>query len=212
MSGLFDLNLANLAKDYVPPPPSEQTYYQHIGQFIVAYAQAECVVHELARKLSGINEASARAVFHGMRGGDLKNRILAMVRLSKRSRKVKTDIENCLQHFDVIGTQRDKLAHRSTTYEGGTIKITNKITAKSMLEYEQDLFHATDLIAMYRDCLVISIRLRHIVNPALRRAADREFRQLLQKPWLYKLAQPKIQKKPSRESQMIAKLLSQQPA
>jgi hypothetical protein len=177
------LSLADLGKHYTPPPPSEKEYYEAIGQFIVAYAQAECVIHELARKLSGLKEDKARVLFAGARIGDIKTRILAMLRLSKRSKAVKDNLEACLRQFDVIGTQRDKLVHRSVNYESGSIKITNEMTAKSMLEYEQDLFSLADILGLHLDCLKISGRISHVTRPALRRAAGKDFLKVLHQPW-----------------------------
>ena len=201
--------LADIGKHYTPPPPSQQEYYQRVGEFIIAYAQAECVILELARKLSGLKEDKARVIFHGMRGTDLKNRILATIRLGNRSKAVKGDIESCLQHFDVIGMQRDKLVHRSVAYDGGTLKITNEMTAKSMLEYEQDLLSMADMLSMLVDCLKITIRLSHVSRPALRRDAPKDFVKTIHGPWLYKFVPPKTRKKPSHKALMIAALLNQ---
>ena len=165
-------------------------------------------MHELARKLSGLREDKARAIFGGLRLGDIKTRTLSVLRLSKRSPKIKAEIETCLQQFDVIGTQRDKLVHRSVEYDAGKIRITNEITAKSMLEYEQDVLSATDLLTLQIDCLKISIRLSHITNPKLRRAAKKSFLRSLHEPWSYKLVQPEIRKRLTR-TQLLAEAVRQ---
>jgi hypothetical protein len=202
------LSLANLGSHYTPPPPSEHEYYQRVGEFVVAYAQAECIIHELARKLSGLKEDKARAIFAGSRIGDLKTRILAMLRLGKRGKKIIDDVMACLHQFDVIGSQRDKLVHRYVNYESGSLKISNEMTAKSMLEYEQDLFGLNDLLCLQLDCLRLTIRLNHVANPRVRRYAARDFLINLHKPWFYKAVPPQIRKKPTRAAKEIAALLS----
>jgi len=208
MPGLFDLS--QQARSH-PPPPSEKDYYATIGEFIVSYAQAECLVNQLGRKLSGLKEDKARILFAGMRFGDMKSRILAMLRISKRTQKTKKEIEVCLQHLDVIGLERDKMCHRSFAYEAWSVRITNQLTAKSMLEYEQDLFSLGDLLAMQLDCLKITIRISHVINPALRREANKRFLHQIHGPWTYTPARQRTHKKGNRSPKTIAKLLLQQP-
>ena len=52
-------------------PESEPGYFAELGRMIAAYARAEAGVHVLARHLSRVPDAKARAIFGRMRLPDL---------------------------------------------------------------------------------------------------------------------------------------------
>lgn len=189
---------------------NEGPYYQAIGTFIVAYAQCECTVHELARKLSGLKDEKARILFAGMRIGDLTTRLRGLLHVSRWSNTTKKDIEDCLKQLDVVGLERDKMVHRYSNYEMGSITFSNEMTAKSMLSAEKDSFSMNDLTRLERDCLAINLRLTHVLRPTFRKIArlDPESLKRLHGSWWYKRF-PQSQKK-KRTRQRIAKALLHQ--
>jgi hypothetical protein len=194
-----------------PIPDPDTPYFEALGRFIVAYAGAEVAVHQLARKVSGLKDRRARVLFAGMRIGDVTTRMRALVRLSNRAPKIKNNIESCLAQFDIIGTQRDKMVHRWTSYSGGALSVTNILTSKSVLEYEQDLFSITDLQRLHLDCLAISIRLNGVAHPASLKGLKRHVRKYLYGPWQYKPAPLKTPRK-QNQAQAIVEALHQPPA
>jgi len=192
-------NWAEGLQKVLDPSSDDKPYYEAIGRFVVAYAQLEGVLHTLARRLSGLKDDKARIVFSGMRLGDLNTRIRGLLRVTKRSPKVKADIEACLSQCDVIGIERDKMVHRYVQYATGTISISNEMTAKSPLAAERDLFTINDLMRLQIDCWTIVLRIMHIMGPAFIRAADKKELRMLHEPWQYKPRQRQTQKKQSRK-------------
>jgi hypothetical protein len=61
----------------------ETAYFGELGKMIRAYATAEAGVHCLARYLSGLPDAKARAVFGGMRLLDLIDLVRQMMRIDE---------------------------------------------------------------------------------------------------------------------------------
>jgi hypothetical protein len=195
-------NLMNSTNDDGP-------YYEAIGRFIVTYAGAESITHELFRKLSGIKDAKARALFGGIRLGEATNKIQVLLRISKRSPSSIKDIESCLTQLDVIGRQRDKMVHRHLHYHEGAVHIHNQMTAKSALSFEQDRFSMDDLLRLQLDCLTIILRLTHIVYPAFKKVAIKMDLKALHEPWRYKPPAPQ-NKKRRTAIQTVAEALQRQ--
>ena len=186
--------------------PEDERYYASLGRFIVAYAAGEGAIHELARKLSGLKDEKARALFGGMRIGEVITKTRALLAHSTKSPAVRQDIEACLKQFDVVGLQRDKMVHRTTSFLGDKFSISNESTAKSLLQVEKDLFSIEDLMCLQLDCLTILLRLMPYTNPLLRRISSAVFRGALHGPWQYKRARPAAPKKPSRKSRRLQAL------
>jgi hypothetical protein len=201
--------LSDLGKP--PPPPEDIPYYEALGRFIVAYAECEIAIHQLARRLTGIKDNRARVLFAGMRIGDVATRTRALLSLSRRALKTKETVEACLKQFDIIGTQRDKMVHRATDYASGAFSVTNIMTSKSALVHERDLFTIVDLRNLRRDCIIISIRLTHTAFPFLGKKRHREFLNFARGPWRYRPAPPKNPKRQS-QPQGIVKALNRPPA
>jgi hypothetical protein len=204
------LSLADLGTRF-PPPPEDTPYYTELGRFIVAYAGAEIAIHGLARKLTRLKDDRARILFAGMRIGDVATRMRGLLRLSNYGPKTKRTIEDCLAQFDVIGTERDKMVHRTTYYLGGSLSVTNIMTSKSALAYERDQFTITDLSNLHMDCLRITLTLYHFTYPASATKTDRFILKFLRGPWRYRPAPRQNRQKPTR-AQEIARLLSQPPS
>jgi hypothetical protein len=179
-----------------PPLPDETQYYEAIGRFIVAYAACEGAIHQLARKLSGLKDNRARLVFARRHIGDVVDRARDLLKLSKRSPKIKKDIEECLTQFNVIGDQRHKMVHRTTTYARGSLSVSNIWTSKSALGYEQDLFTIDDLRYLLMDCLAIQLRLAMINSPSIGKNMERSFKKSLHAPWFYSPPKSKKRKSP----------------
>jgi hypothetical protein len=186
----------------------ETPYYAAFGRFIIAYANVETMVHQVARKLSGLSDEKARVIFGGMRMSDVTIRIRALLKISKRSDRSRNDIESCLAQFDIIGTERDKMVHRYTILEKDSLRISNMMTSKSILSYEQDNFTIPTLQALRRDCMAISLRLAPLVvsNP-VRTVLDRQIQKDVRAPWQYKPVPLQTQTK-RKNAEMIATLLN----
>ena len=68
-------------------PESEPGYFAELGRMIAAYARAVAGVHYLARHLSGLPDAKARAIFGRMRLPDLTDLIRQMMRINADHRR-----------------------------------------------------------------------------------------------------------------------------
>jgi hypothetical protein len=194
---MSDTSLAKLAEVYKVQlnAKEEARYFEAIGRFIVAYAAAESNLHAVARKLSGLKDDKARVLFAGMRLGDVVSRTRGLLRISKRKPSIRADIEACLTQLDVIGTERDKLVHRYLyALPGKGIRLSNEMTAKSLVTAEEHVFSEQDLLKLQLDCYSIVLRLSHVCYPAFRQTVlYKESKQALYAPWQYKPASPKTQ-------------------
>ncbi|MEX2166673.1 MAG: hypothetical protein WD852_06585 [Methyloceanibacter sp.] len=180
----FEQLLSEFTKD------SDEANYAEFGWFITAFAHAEAAVHMLARRLSGMSDEKARAVFGGLKLADLMDRVSAMMRIDKADAASIEEVKACFQQFRLIGERRNKLVHRSTHFESHFI-VTNALTSKS-LPAEVDFVHINELKAMHNDCLAIFIRLRSV--PALSQKLKRVVSEVKNSAWRYKPAVKKFTK------------------
>jgi len=132
---------------------------------IAAYASAEAGVHFLARYLSGLPDAKARAIFGRMRLPDLIELIRQMMRVDEKTDDVYQEVDACLVQLNVIANERNKLVHRMVEYAGSHFKVSNALTAKSLAAIEADAFSYRDLENMNIDCLAIFRRLLGAIAP-----------------------------------------------
>jgi hypothetical protein len=183
----------------VPAPREDIPYFEAIGRLIVEYAAAESALHILARKLSGLSDAKARAIFAGMRLSDLTDRIRHMMRLDNIPDDWFADIDGCLVQLDKIATKRHNLVHRQVNYRSGAVLVSNWLTAKSVSTAEEDSLDMAALEAMKIDCIVISLRLNFLADPELA-ASNADIRRLLHLPWRYTPPQPKKKTKQPRKA------------
>ena len=133
-------------------PESEPGYFAELGRMIAAYARAEAGVHYLARHLSGLPDAKARAIFGRMRLPDLTDLIRQMMRINKTSDDIYQEVDACLVQLDTIAQQRHKLVHRMVEYAGSYLSVSNPLTAKSVVKIESDVFSLRNLENMNLDC------------------------------------------------------------
>jgi hypothetical protein len=181
-------------------------FYSQLGEFIVGYALAEGAIHQVARKLAGVNDAKGRVLFAGMRLGDVQSRARGLLQHTRYGNKTRKTIEDCLSQFDRIGLMRDKIIHRFTHLESGELKITNFFTAKNVLAVEQDAVSQDDLYGMEVDCWTIATRLLRICNPDMRKMPSHATK-FWRGPWRYKPAQPNNPKKPSPATKALVEAL-----
>lgn len=127
--------LANLMAE--PAERDEKEYHEAVGRLILSYGGAENVVHQLLRQLSGVSDKKARILFSKLRIGGVTTKIKELLPGSRKGKKAKEDILECLKQFDVIGKERDKIAHRETDIKGDALFVANKVTAKNILNVEQ---------------------------------------------------------------------------
>jgi hypothetical protein len=177
----------------------ETAYFAALGRMIAAYAGAEAGVQFLARYLSGLSDAKARAVFGGMRLPDLTDRIRQMMRIDKRPKGISDDVEDCLAQLNVIAKQRHKLVHRMVEYAGSHLSVSNALTAKSLAAIEADVFSERDLRNTEIDSGLIFLRLLRVVAPD-RPYENPEVEAFVRGPWRYRPPQQASRKKQGRKT------------
>ena len=150
---------------------------------ITAYASAEAGVHFLARYLSGLPDAKARAIFGRMHLPDLTELIRQMMRVDEKPDDVYQEVDACLIQLKVIGDERNKLVHRMVEYAGSHFSVSNPLTAKSVAKIERDVFSLRNLENMNLDCQVIFLRLLWMIEPETNK--DPEFVAAVRGPWRY---------------------------
>lgn len=195
MAGFGDALLPFIGE---PSKKDDSGNYEAIGRLIVAYAYTEIALHLLVRKLTGLSDKKARLLFGGSRISDVVQKIRALLPLLNRSATSISRIEMCLDQFEIIGKQRDKIVHRASNHGVGEIGISNLLTAKSLLHTEYDQFIVSDLKAMEDDCYVIYLLLSTVFSPKRKRSPV--VLRLLKTPlpWTYKLPRPINKPKHSR--------------
>ena len=189
--------LAELA-GLLEEPRKEVDFFAALGEFIVSYALAEAAVHVLVRALSGMEEDRARAVFSGMRLGDLTGRARQMMRLGieptifqerKEGKWTQDDydfMDACFAQLDKISAVRGELVHRTVTFTENNFKVSNLFTAKSVLHTQTRYVSFDDLEAMDRDCLKIFVRLHWLAQrETLVDGVNAEAQKALDEPWRY---------------------------
>jgi hypothetical protein len=163
---------------------SEPGYFAELGRMIAAYASAEAGVHFLARYLSGLPDAKARAVFGGMRLPDLAERIRRMMRVDKIPDNIYQDVDACLVQLGAIANQRHKLVHRNVESSEAYLSVSNSLTAKSLAGIEADVFSYLDLESVKLDCIAIFQRFLAIVSPDI--LGQDAINAFVRAPWRYK--------------------------
>ncbi|MBV9081603.1 MAG: hypothetical protein JOZ62_02920 [Acidobacteriaceae bacterium] len=149
-------NGLGLAAAFPTTSQRETEYFAELGRMIATYARAEAGVHFLARHLSGLPDAKARAVFGGMRLPDLTERIRQMMRIDETPNEIYREVDACLLQLGAIADRRHKLVHRMVEYAGSHLSVSNPLTAKSLAAIEADVFSYRDLENMGLDCLAMS--------------------------------------------------------
>lgn len=181
-----------------PLVENDSPHFEALGRFIVAYANAETAVHLLARRLSGLSDTKARAVFGGMRLTDVIDRLRAIARADKLDRTVLDEMEACLSQLNVIADKRHNMVHRNVTVsDHGQIQVTNLTTAKSLRNFQFEAFSLVDIERLRADCLAIHIRLLLIENdsPEDELPMSEDVRTEVYAPWRYIPVEPAPQNK-----------------
>jgi hypothetical protein len=184
---------------FLPTGESEGAYFESLGRFIAAYANAEASVHDLTRTISKLSEDKARVIFAGMRLSELATRVRAMLRSDKADEATYNEIDACLVQLDTIAEDRNRLVHRSINYIQGQFHVTNMYTARTQEGIEFHRFTKTALDDMAYDCRSIFLRLLAVSHPETTKNDPPIFAELLKQPWRYKPAQPSPPKKPRRK-------------
>jgi hypothetical protein len=183
-----------LARLLQQDPKNESAYYEELGRFIAAYSSAEAQIHTVVRHYSKTDDARARIILGGLRIGDAIDRLRGLLRIpnstatagllfglpfvSEAQEGQTKQIESCLQQFQLIGQQRDKLVHRQIIYYEDTgFSLSNGQTAKSLASAELRLIVTLqELKNMRLDCGSIYLSLAALLS-------DEEYLQ----PWRGKL-------------------------
>jgi hypothetical protein len=170
----------------------EKEYYEAVGRLITSYAKAEAAAHLSVRKLSSLSDRHARIIFGGMRFSDIADR-LRKLSAETQTKQVSADFDEIINQFNLIGLERDRIAHRSAEYdyELGLI-ITNELTAKSRERAEKHIFSLAQLKDMISDCNKIFFRfLLPLIPEYLERIEPgskekhRAFLMEMYEPWRY---------------------------
>jgi hypothetical protein len=166
-------------------PREDAPSFEALGRFVTAYAQAEAEVHQLARRLIVVSDAKARIILGGMRLTHVAHIIRRLLALKKATSKFK-EVDACLTQLEAVSKERDKLVHRYVSYAEKALRATNRLTAKSIANAEDDAYSERDLTEMELDCRAIAVRLALARVPALRKHAGSEAKSALYAPWRYK--------------------------
>jgi hypothetical protein len=173
--------------------PSDKSHYEALGRFIAAFATAESALHVIARKLSGLSDDKARAIFGGMRLADITDRIRHFMNLDRANGTADdamfSDIEACLEQLGHISSHRHNIVHRGATYFGGAFIVTNSMIAKTLASIESEAVSEKTLRHMALDCSIIFLRLLQTGKLTVKN--DQWLTLLRQRPWLYKPPPPK---------------------
>jgi hypothetical protein len=167
--------------------PEEDEYLAALGGVISAYADAETAVHILARNLSGLDDDKARIVFGGMQLRHVMDRVRKLLALDSSPADMVANVESCFTQLGIVGTARDRLAHRSIFIGREGVVASNYMTARDVLAPERDTFTLREMWAMRIDCIAILARLIDVAvgNPP-RSATAAEM--AVREPWRYKPA------------------------
>lgn len=185
---------------------NDTAHFESFGRFIVAYANTEAAVHMLARRLSGLDDAKARAIFSGMRISDVLNTIRVMVRADKLDTSTTDEIAVCFSQLNVITEKRNNMIHRGLTVsDRGQIQVTNISSAKSLRNFQFETFSLLDIESMRADCMALKIRLSLIAddNPENEFPMTENVRALVFEPWRYTPAKRGPQSKQPRKAQKL---------
>jgi hypothetical protein len=139
--------------------PDESVLYEGVGRFVTAFAGAEAGVHLIARKLSGLDDEVARAIFTSMRLADLTDRVRALLRIGSEDEvklpltgEAAAIVEACLTQLTVIASRRHNLVHRVTGCGANGLFVTNILNSKSSERSEWDTYTVPELTALTLDC------------------------------------------------------------
>lgn len=170
---------------------SENDYFAAIGRLVTEYAVAEAAAFMLTLWASKLPEENARIIFGGMRFSDLKERLVRLI--AAHHPDFSDELDKNLKQLNIIGIERDKLAHRSVAYYDKIgVLVSNAMTAKYLERAEAHIFSIEQLEAMRTDCSRIFLRL---LFPVYGSRLDLDAQNYLFRPWSYK---PALPKKPSK--------------
>ena len=185
-----DKNLASALREFIElTKTDDKAHFQALGNFVMAYSNAEGMVHVLARKMSGLTDEKARVLFAGMRLGDVIDRLRQFARVDKIDEETYSEIDACLTQLVHISDLRHKLVHRGAAYFAGALIISNSMTARSIDHGETDIVDVFRLRNLTDDAGAIYLRLSFIADPD---NTDRTLAAgLKSRPWRYKYVPPK---------------------
>lgn len=167
----------------------DKAHFQQLGNFVIAYSNAEGMVHVLARKMSGLTDEKARILFAGMRLGDVIDRLRQFMRLDKINEETYSEVDSCLTQLAHISDLRHKLVHRGAAYFAGSLVVSNSMTSKSPASGETDIIDVFRLREITDDSGTIFLRLSLIAQPDKTDATL--VAQLKARPWRYTHVPPK---------------------
>jgi len=178
-----------LAKYIELTKTDDKSHFQALGRFVIAYSNAEGIVHLLARKVSGLSDEKARILFGGMRLGDVVDRVRQFMRLDETEEEIYCEVDACITQLVHISEMRHKLVHRGVAYFAGALIVSNSMTSKSAKNSETDIFDVFSLRDMTTDCGHIFLRLTYVADAE--KVDHNLATQLKALPWRHTHAQPK---------------------
>jgi hypothetical protein len=179
-------------------PSTDKTHYEVLGRFIVAFANAEGVVHVLTRKLSGLSDDKARILFGGMRLGDVIDRLRQFMNLDDMPKETFDEIDDCLSQLAKISDRRHRLVHRGSRYSKDGLTSTNFMTSRSIQHIEIDNFPEQLLKDLMLDAAAIFLRLYAILRPE--KASAQTLAIMKSRSWQYRPAPPATRSRARRKT------------
>lgn len=137
-----------------------------LGLMISNYAKVETVLQMYARKTLGIDDASARIVFSGLRVSDVTNRLNALLLVNSANPREVSEFGLLSEQLNKITKARHLLVHNGITFVGDqSILVHKKFVSKRRDSFEKQEFLLNELISMADDCAYICVRILKLLEP-----------------------------------------------
>lgn len=157
--------------------------YALIGRLITEFARAEAYIHLLATRMAGMEQDRASLIFSGMRMSDVATIIRSMALYDSLEKEEFSDIDACLVQLELVGRERNKLAHRFVSISADKIEASNHYTAKTPEHVLSDEYTADMMQNMISDCIRIRERIWRHTDGEGRRNKSAERMAYLFGPW-----------------------------
>lgn len=172
-------------------PLSEETnFFYELGKFICAFAQVETAMQGVLKRLAGVYDPRAIAIFGGETIGRVLEVMQRLVPLSALNEEQTKEMKLLISQVHAISSFRNALIHRPATItENGFVSFKINKT-KTFQTFERLKFQLEDLRNATEDLDCIEKRASIVFVPPDMKAFEDEHLQRLFAPWQYKPLEP----------------------
>ena len=160
-------------------------FYTEFGEFMDRFASVETLIHIFFRRLTGMDNATARTISEGMTLSQLMTAIRRIVVVQNRDQEMIQSVEASFAQLSAIAAFRNFLVHRGAELEGDAFVAHDQMTSRSLEHYRRLEFNLDDLRAASLDCNVIFMKVRRIFAPVPPEEEDPFAIQVMAEPWRY---------------------------